>query len=139
MEIKNRDLVNIMSILEKYGNLKLPQRISYAITKNGMILSKDYNIYEAELKKIFSQYNKYMLKDSEGNIRCNSIGVPLVDEEHSVEFNDCISELLDIEIKVEFYYISDSLFEYDDNSGKYDALSAKDIIILQSILCKNED
>lgn len=139
MEIKNRDLVNIMSILEKYGNLKLPQRISYAITKNSMILSKDYNVYEAELKKIFSQYNEYMSRDSEGNIRCSSIGVPLVDKEHSTEFNDCINELLNIEIKVEFYYIPDSLFEYDDNSGKYDALSAKDIIILQSILCKNED
>lgn len=134
MNIKNYDLINIANILEHFSTLKLPQRISYAITKNSMIISRDYEVYETELKKIFSHYDKYILKDDSGNIKYDSKGIPLIKSEYSEEFNKCILELLNIEIKVEFYHISESLFEYDD-SEKYDALSAKDIITLQNILC----
>ena len=135
MKITNFDLVGIGNILEQFGNYKLPQRISYAITKNGMILKKDYSVYEAELKKILNQYSEYMIKDENGNYITGDLGIPLVEPKYKDEFNEVMSELLNIEIDVDFYHIDSSLFEYDD-SDKYDALSPKDIITLQSILCE---
>lgn len=138
MKISNIELVNIANMLEYYGAMKLPQRISYAITKNSMIISKEYKVYETELKKIFSQYEEYFLKDSDGNVQYSSSGIPLVSPDKKDEFNECIAELLSIEVEIELYAIDDSTFEYDDVDGKYDALSAKDIISLQSILCTKE-
>lgn len=139
MKITNFDLVNIANMLEHFGGLKLPQRISYAITKNSMIISKEYKVYEAELKKIFSQYDTHLLRDDKDEIRYNSMGIPLIEAEYMTEFNEHISELLNIELNVEFYHIPDSVFEYDDISGKYDALSAKDIIALQNVLCEENE
>ena len=62
-------------------------------------------------------------------------GVPLVDSSISKEYENEISELLNIEIDIDPFYIEQNLFDYDDEN-KYDALSAADILMLQSILCK---
>ena len=58
MKIKNLELIVIINILSSFNDKKLPQKISYAITRNYMILEKEYQYYDKEIKKIFSQYEK---------------------------------------------------------------------------------
>lgn len=138
MKMTNFVLVNIMSTLQKYSNLKLPQKISYAITKNLMKISKEYELYESQLKKIFDSYSDKMLKDENGDVKVNHNNVPIVSDDVSEEYNEQISDLLNIETDIEMYTIDMEAFNYDDK-GVYDTMSAHDIMILQSILCKSDE
>ena len=67
------------------------------------------------------------------------IGIPKVDDTHEDDYISEINELLDMEIEIDdFYNIKDDAFDYID-SDRYDALTASDIINLQSILCSNDN
>jgi hypothetical protein len=103
-----------------------------------MLATTEYQIYEAQLKKIIESYSDNMLKDSDGNVKVSTNGLPMVDKSVSQEFYDTIADLLNIEIELDIYTIDESAFDYDDN-GKYDVLTANNIILLQSILCSHED
>ena len=138
MKMSNLILVNLMNTLEGYSDKKLPQKISFAITRNLMKISKEYGAYDAQLKKIFEMYSDYMVKDDNGEIKTTPNGIPIVSDLMKTEFNEQIAELLNIEIEVEMYFIDPEVFNYDDK-GIYDAMSAQDIMILQSILCKQND
>lgn len=138
MKMTNYDLVNVKNTLQEYGIKKLPQKISYAITRNLTGISKDYEVYDAQLKKIFEEYSDHMIKDENGEVKRNKIGVPLVDAEVNDEFNEQIVDLLNIEIDVDMYNIEPEVFDYDNKKEIYDAMSAQDIMILQSILCNCE-
>lgn len=137
MKMTNLVLVNLLNTLNLYSVKKLPQKISYAITRNLMQISKEYEVYDAQLKKIFEEYSEHMIKDEKGNVKVNQNGIPLVDAVVSDEFGEQIADLLNIEIDIDMYYINSDVFDYDDK-GFYDAMSAQDIMILQSILCKSE-
>ena len=136
MTITNFTMINILSVFNKFEDKKLPQKISYAITRNIMELNKDYDCYVKELNKILKRYENDFIKDKDGNPVTNDVGLPIVDEEVSDDYNSEITELLNIEITVNLYTIQIESFDYDDE--KYDTLSAKDIMSLQSILCKKE-
>lgn len=135
MKITNFVLINFMNTLETFRTKKLPQKISYAITRNMLTISEEYQIYETQLKKIFEDYADYMQKDDSGNIRFTQSGLPIVAESVSDEFNAQITELLDIEINADIYPLDFDVFNYDDKNGLYDVLSADDMMLLQSILC----
>ena len=45
MKASNFDMVQMLNILAKYENIKLPQKISYAILKNLKFLQDEYKIY----------------------------------------------------------------------------------------------
>lgn len=137
MKITNFVLVNIMNTLQGYGEKKLPQKISYAITRNLMKISKEYDVYDTQLKKIFEEYSEHMIKDEDGNVKTNQNGIPIVEASVSDEFGEQIADLLNIEIEIDLHYISQETFDYDDK-GIYDAMSAQDIMVLQSILCETE-
>ena len=137
MKITNIKLVNVANILDKYTKKKLPQKISYAITKNLMRISSEYGVYEAQLKKLFSEFDDHIKKDENGNMKMNDKGVPIVDSSVADKFYKELSDLLHIEIDIDLYQIDPDVFDYDDN-GNYDPLSAEDIISLQSIICKQE-
>lgn len=137
MKITNYVLTNLLISLEKYSEKKLPQRISYAIVKNMVSLSKEYSVYERQLQTLLKQYDSHIKKDEHGQIMTTQGGIPIVDDDASNEFNEQLGELLSIEIDVDMYYISEDVFDYDNN-GIYDPLSAHDIVTLQSLLCKNE-
>lgn len=126
MKIKNLVLIDMINKLQAYSAKKLPQKISYAITRNMMELAKEYQAYDTELKKLFDSYGEYL--------KFGKDGVPIVDDKVKDEFNSQIMELLNIEIEITPHYIDQNAFDYDDN-GVYDALSAQDIVILQSVLC----
>ena len=52
MKLRNIDMVVIMNNIEKFKDKKLPQRISYAITKNNMLLIEEQKVYMEEFNKI---------------------------------------------------------------------------------------
>lgn len=132
-------MVNVMNILDSYSNKKLPQRISFAITKNLLKIRKEYEAYEIELKKLFQEYSDYFITDDNGNQVTNNFGVPMVSEDKSEEYNRKIKELLDVEIDMDFYQIDLECFDYDDRNGVYDSLSVNEIATLQSMMCKSDE
>ena len=138
MKIKNFTVVNMINTLNMFSEKKLPQKISFAITKNLISLQKDYECYIESLNKLFSHYDEYMVRDEENHVVLNDNGIPIVDSNISKEFNEEIVNLLNIEIEKELYYISEDVFDYEDNIGHYDSLSAADIMNLQAILCMHE-
>lgn len=139
MKITNSDIVKMINILAKYKCLKLPQRISYAITRDMMILDKEYQYYAESLNTILESYKGSFVLNKKGNVTVDKTGVPVVKEESEKAYKSEINELLNIQVEIELYSISEDCFNYDD-SEKYDSLSADDIILLQSIICiKNEN
>lgn len=134
MKMTNLVMVNLMNTLQAYGTKKLPQKISFAITRNLMKISKEYEAYDSQLKKLFESYSDHIIKDEDGNNKINASGIPIVDDSVKTEFNEQIKDLLDIEIDIDIYLIDPEIFNYDDK-GIYDAMSAQDIIVLQSVLC----
>lgn len=139
MKVTNLMMVNIMNKLEVFSTKKLPQRISYAITKNLMIISKEYQCYEIELNKLFDSYSEHIVKDTKNKWIRTKEGIPIVNDDVAEKFREELAELFNIEIKLNFYFIPMDVFNYDDSIGKYDALSARNIFELQSILCKEGD
>lgn len=137
MKMTNLSLVNYLNALSSYVDMKLPQKINYAIARNIAKISRDYNIYNNQLQKLFENYKDHMIKDEKGAVKYSEFGLPCVDNSVKEEFNKQIEDLLNIEIDVDLYYIDKSYFDYEDN-GIYDVLSANDIIKLQSIICKAE-
>lgn len=138
MKITNYALVGLVNELGQYTEKKLPQKISYAITRNIMLATKEYQVYETQLNKVMNSYADNMVKDDNGNVKTNNIGIPFVEESCREDFNREIEELLNFEIEIEIYTVDESVFDYDDN-GKYDVLTVNDILFLQSILCVHED
>ena len=137
MKIINYELLAISQTLEKYASYKLPQKISYAITRNAINIQSDLDCYNEAIKKTFEKYDEYILKDEDGKYKFGQNGVPLVSKEQADDYAKDISELLNIEIDVNLYTIDISEFDYED-SERYDALSAMDIISLQRVLCEKE-
>lgn len=136
--MKNHDLANTVNILDSYANYKLPQRISYAITKNLIKLSSDVECYTKMLSKIIDKYKDYVVKDDNGHDVIGAMGIPVVDEEHTEDYNNDINEFLNLDIDTQLYHISFDEFDYND-SDRYDSLSASDIVRLQGVLCENDD
>lgn len=136
MKIKNVELVSVAQTLDLFAEKYLPQKISYAITRNITMIGSDLQCYSKSLDKILKTYNDFVVKDDKGKIVKLPIGVPKVDDKHIEEYLKEINELLNIEVDIDFYTIDDDLFDYEDN--KYDPMSAKDILALQKILCKQK-
>lgn len=136
MKIKNTEVISMLNNLSKYKDTKLPQKISYAITKNNIILSKEYEYYESEINKIKELYSTHMFKDKNGEIEIYSNGIPRLDDDTlEKEMIHRINELLLIENDIDMHIIDEDCFNYDDCNGKYDVLSPIEIMNLQRILC----
>ncbi len=139
MKLTNFAVVNMINTLEKFAEKKLPQKISYAITRNLILLQKDYDCYLKSLNKLFSNYDDYIVRDENENIMSNEVGIPIVDSKVEKEFNEEISNLLNIEIEIKLYCISEEVFNYEDSANRYDSLSASDIMNLRAVLCNQEE
>ena len=136
MKLKNTEVISMLNNLSKYKDTKLPQKISYAITKNNIILSKEYEYYESEINKIKELYSTHMFKDKNGEIEMYSNGIPRLDDDTlEKEMIHRINELLLIENDIDMHIIDEDCFNYDDCNGKYDVLSPIEIMNLQRILC----
>lgn len=137
MKITNFELVNIVNALNSYTQKRLPQMISYAITKNLLTLNNDMVAYNKSLDKVIKDYEKYAIKNKDGEPVLMASGLPDVDEQYKESYVADINELLGIEIDVDLYTINEETFAYDDGD-KYDALTPMEIVQLQSILCSEK-
>ena len=134
MEIKNYQLIGYNEILISYYEKRLPQKISYAITKNLVVFATEMDVYQKMLQRILDDYKDYYIKDDAGNIKYYDSGLPMVQSDHEEEYTHRVEELLNNEIEVPIYKIDESLFSYED-SDRYDSLSAADIMRLTEVLC----
>ena len=110
MKLRNIDMVVIMNNIEKFKDIKLPQRISYAITKNNMLLIEEQKVYMEEFNKITKEFDDYLIKDDNGNLKLNSNGIPMVQKEVEKEYLTKVNDLLNIEFEIKekgnlLYYI----------------------------------
>lgn len=135
MKCNNFDIISISNVLNTYADKKLPQKISYAITRNIMNISEDLDCYSRQLNKIIDSYKEYQKKEN-GEPVMSPIGVPLVEDKYTEEYMGEISALLNIEVDVSLYTIDESEFDYDGE--RFDSLSASDIMKLAKILCYKE-
>ena len=134
MKIRNIKLINFDGTLSKYADMRLPQKISYAITKNMIVISNELDTYRKALKKIIDNYEEFQVKDENGNVENLPIGIPKVDDAHIKDYLGEIDDLLNVETEVNIHTIPEDVFDYPD-SDKYDPMTAADIIALQQILC----
>lgn len=139
MKCKNKELIGIVRFLNNFNNKKLPQKIAYAIIKNNIIFSKEYSIYEEALKKIYSNYRDSFIVGKDNKPIITKEGIPIVADEVKEEFKNEIAELLQIEIEINPYTISESYFDYEDAKGIYDALTPMDSLMLINLICQKEE
>lgn len=138
-ELTNFELINLINILNDNVDKKLPQKISYIITKNILVFQKELEAYNKSLNKLTSCYDDYIVKDENGKMMYNDNGIPMFsNKEKSEEFIKELNELLSIKNELNLSIVDEDIFDYDD-SDKYDSLSAMDIIKLQSVLCVGGD
>ena len=137
--MNNYDLIQIINTLSRYENTKFPQKISYAITKNLMALQKEYAVYNSQLNKLFQKYDDDAIHQ-DGEVVKDINGAPIIkDEATRMQFHTELADLLNIEVEdTSLYTIDPETFNYDDSSGKYDAMTPTDIAVLQTILCATE-
>lgn len=134
MKVNNIGMVNIINTLKSYSDKKLPQRISYAITRSMTLLKQQYGDYETQLNKIYDSYREYFVCNQNGMIEVTKYGYPVVVQDKAEEFKEEILELLNIQIDIDVFSIPESYFNYDE-SDKYDVLTANQINELTAILC----
>ena len=138
MKYKNIKVINVIDFLNKFGDMKLPVKISFAIIKNQNYFNKEYQVYIEALKKIYDAYSDNFAKDDKGNVTVNKNGLPIIeDKEIYKKLQDEIAELLSMEVEVERFYIDESTFDYDDS--KYDVLTPKDMFSLMDFLCRKDE
>lgn len=138
MKYKNIKVINVIDFLNKFGDMKLPVKISFAIIKNQNHFNKEYQVYIEALKKIYDAYSDNFAKDDKGNVTVDKNGLPIIeDKEIYKKLQDEIAELLSMEVEVERFYIDESTFDYDDS--KYDVLTPKDMFSLMDFLCRKDE
>lgn len=139
MKVKHSGLITMMDNLQYFGNKKLPQKVSYAITKNLLNLTKHYSCYEKELEKILNFYDEHLEKEENGDKVIGSDGFPVIkDEELSEKMKQEIKDLLDIEIEIDMYQIDQELLDYEDND-RYDPLTLNEILTLNSTIVRQDE
>mgnify|MGYP003314866508 CR=1 FL=1 len=103
-----------------------------------MLFQKEYQYYEVEMKKLEAKYDGSFVHTEKGEITRDQKGIPILSTNQEQEaYNKELYELLNIEIDIPVYYIDSEEFNYDNDAGRYDIMSASDILTLQSVLCDN--
>lgn len=139
-KITNYEIVQLLNNLKMFENKKLPQKISYAIMKNVIVITKEYEIYIKQLENIISNANKegQLELDEHGQILETANGIPKVKKEFIETFNKDIEELLNFKVDVDYHFISEDTFNYDEGV-RYDVLTPMEVFTLRSCLCENYD
>lgn len=132
--MNNLQMVQMMNILHKFENKKLPQKIGYIIMKNLMQLQNEYVLYEKQLKKLFNEYDEHIQKNAENEIIYKKNGLPIVNDDCAEIFYKELENIVNAEVDIEIYKIDKKYFDYDDCAVKYDPLTPIEIMELMSVL-----
>ena len=136
MKLTNLQIINMLNCLDKYKSYKLPQKITYTMYKNNVLLQNEYKIYEMALQKLITDYSEHVVKDDEGQVVIDKIlNLPKVKDEVHNEFITKLNDLLTLTIDIELCKMNSENFDYDNKNDNYDVLTNEDMINLQSILC----
>lgn len=136
MKMTNAQIINTLNAINGFTEKKLPQKISYAISKNHLALENEYKFYQESLTKLIKSYEEYFVKDEDGEIKFMQNGIPEITPPHDAEFTEELAELLSVEVEITPYKISEDVFDYDDS--KFDPLSPSEIEVLILLLCEEE-
>ena len=137
-KMTNYEMVQILNNLKLFENKKLPQKISYAIVKNIMALTKEYDVYIKQLEKLINeakQEDKLELTE-DGNIIEKENHLPKIKSEYAEEFSSDLEDLLLFHLDINYTYLDENVFDYDE-TDRYDVLSPVEVFTLRNCLCEN--
>lgn len=106
--MKNSELEVLHNSLSNLADVKLPYKISYAVTKNILELEDTLKPYNTERNKLIDRYCK---KDDTGKPIISENKTLSIDEKYNAEYLKAISELGDIECEFTPHYVKESEIE----------------------------
>lgn len=110
MKLKNIDIVNRINGLGAVAYIPLPVQLVYAIRKNARKLEAEYNDYFDSLTALKEKYQ---------------------DDKESPEYTKELEELLNIEVDIEFYKVSEAIFDGASFDITLEQLTSLDFMIEQ--------
>lgn len=135
----NYDMIQILNSAKQFENKRFPQKVSYAIMKNLIALTNESEIYTKQLQAMQNKYkeaDKLMLND-DGELIMNESGIPMPKKEYEQEYLTELTDLLNFEVEVELYAISDDALDYDD-ADKYDVLTPVEMLTVMKFVCEDK-
>lgn len=134
LEVTNFELVQIANLIKGLEVKRFPQKLSYAIMKSIINISKEVEIYTKQLNAIIESYKKSdkLVLDEKGEVVFENNGVPKVKTEFVDSFAKELDELLNFKVTVEVPKISEEMFDYDEE-GRYDVLTPSEMIVLMTL------
>lgn len=134
LEVTNFELVQIANLIKGLEAKRFPQKLSYAIMKSIINISKEVEIYTKQLNAIIESYKKSdkLVLDDRGEIVFENNGIPKVKTEFVDSFAKELDELLNFKVTVEVPKISEEMFDYDEE-GRYDVLTPSEMIVLMTL------
>ena len=140
MKLTNNTMIKAIDFLRLFKDKYLPQKISYAIVKNSILLGKEYEeVYLVQVDAILEKARQegMLLLDDKGEIIIDeTTGFPMTNPEnpkYKTELESRLTELLECEVTIDgFVTVDEKYFDYSDE--KYDALTPNQLITLMDIL-----
>jgi len=139
MKISNAAINTMLNILNKYGDYKLPSKVSYSIIRNSEILEAENKIYMKQLSKI---YEEYVEKDDSGNYMYDTVDenkIPRTKENCQDAFVNEVNELLKITVDISLSFLEKKDVLFDDPNDRFDVLTPRQTCELMSVLCIDEE
>ena len=137
--ITNYDIIQILNLSKQFENKRFPQKISYAVMKNLITLTSESEVYTKQLQALQNKYkeaDKFIL-DKNGEPMMNENGIPLPKKEYEKDFFEELAELLNFEVELELYTVSEDALNYDD-TDKYDVLTPVEMLTIMKLICTDE-
>ena len=134
LQVTNFELVQIANMIKELENKRFPQKLSYAIMKSIINISKEVEIYTKQLNAIIETYKEEgkLVLDNKREIVFENNGIPKVKTEFVEEFARELDELLNFKVTVEVSSFSEEMFDYDEE-GRYDVLTPSEMIVLMTL------
>lgn len=134
LQITNFELVQIANLIKELENKRFPQKLSYAIMKSIINISKEVEIYTKQLNAIIETYKEEgkLVLDNKGEIVFENNGIPKVKTEFIEEFAKELDELLNFKVIVEVASFSEEMFDYEEEN-RYDVLTPSEMIVLMTL------
>ena len=134
LQITNFELVQIANLIKELENKRFPQKLSYAIMKSIINISKEVEIYTKQLNAIIEAYKEEgkLVLDNKGEIVFENNGIPKVKTEFVEEFAKELDELLNFKVTVEVSSFSEEMFDYEEEN-RYDVLTPSEMIVLMTL------
>lgn len=134
LQVTNFELVQIANLIKELENKRLPQKLSYAIMKSIINISKEVEIYTKQLNAIIEAYKEEskLVLDNKGEIVFENNGIPKVKTEFVEEFAKELDELLNFKVTVEVSSFSEEMFDYEEEN-RYDVLTPSEMIVLMTL------